>query len=201
MTSRHTPGFCATKTKTVNKINHFSTVSTLTVITARERIISLRSAIATRRQTLDDAYRTTSAQSPPRTPTPTPPGGHPRGRPPTPPRKSQRDQTQELINECTQAHLALQDALARARQGLVQELVDVFAVVEVGGRPAAGVRAATRGEWAIGGLVLPVPGDMRRMHQLISFNIFYLLDHAFAQATPRHRLMRHLHLQPTSLAC
>ncbi|THH09562.1 hypothetical protein EW145_g1925 [Phellinidium pouzarii] len=128
----------------------------------RERIISLRTAIATRRQTLDDAYRTTSGQSPPRTPTPTPPGGHPRGRIPALPRKSRCDQTQELINEYKQRHLALQDALARARQGLVQELVDVFAVVEIGGRPAAGVRAATRGEWAIGGLVLPVPGDMRR---------------------------------------
>lgn len=66
------------------------------------------------------------------------------------------------IAEGRKLHLSLQEALARARQGLVQELVDVFAIVEVGGRPAAGVRAATRGEWAVGGLVLPVPGDMRR---------------------------------------
>ncbi|KAI5118893.1 hypothetical protein M0805_002809 [Coniferiporia weirii] len=145
----------------------------------RERIITLRSAITTRRQTLDDAYRTTAGPSPPRTPTPTPPGGHPRKRRPTPPRKSQNDQMQALIYECTQAHLVLQDALARARQGLVQELVDVFAVVEVGGRPASGVRAATHGEWAIGGLVLPVPGDMRRyppaqINAALTFTIHFL---------------------------
>lgn len=48
--------------------------------------------------------------------------------------------------------------------------MDVFAVVEVGGRPAAGVRAATRGEWSIGGLVLPVPGDMRRKLKFSYYN-------------------------------
>ena len=34
--------------------------------------------------------------------------------------------------------------------------------VEVGGRPPLGGKAGTKGEWTIGGLVLPVPGDMRR---------------------------------------
>ncbi|GJE98354.1 hypothetical protein PsYK624_145830 [Phanerochaete sordida] len=57
---------------------------------------------------------------------------------------------------------ALSDTIARARSGLVQELVEVFSVVEVGGRPPIGVKAGTKGEWTIGGLVLPVPGDMRR---------------------------------------
>ncbi|KAI0341427.1 hypothetical protein BDW22DRAFT_1358967 [Trametopsis cervina] len=56
----------------------------------------------------------------------------------------------------------LSDTVARARTGLVQELVEVFSVVEVGGRPPIGGKAGTKGEWTIGGLVLPVPGDMRR---------------------------------------
>ncbi|TCD71035.1 hypothetical protein EIP91_000534 [Steccherinum ochraceum] len=56
----------------------------------------------------------------------------------------------------------LAETLTRARSGLVQELVEVFSVVEVGGRPPLGGKAGTKGEWTIGGLVLPVPGDMRR---------------------------------------
>ncbi|KAI0327626.1 hypothetical protein GY45DRAFT_1233323, partial [Cubamyces sp. BRFM 1775] len=56
----------------------------------------------------------------------------------------------------------LSDTIARARSGLVQELVEVFSVVEVGGRPPLGGKAGTKGEWTIGGLVLPVPGDIRR---------------------------------------
>ncbi|PAV20666.1 hypothetical protein PNOK_0329300 [Pyrrhoderma noxium] len=145
----------------------------------RERIAALRSTIATRRHTLNEAYRLSSgASSPPRTPTPTPPGGPPR-RKTSPKRNLPRDRTQELIDECLDAHASIQDALVHARQGLVQELVDVFAVVEVGGRPAAGVRAATRGEWSIGGLVLPVPGDMRRyppvhINAALTFTIHFL---------------------------
>lgn len=60
-------------------------------------------------------------------------------------------QTQELAS-----------TLARARSGLVQELVEVFNVVEVGGRPPIGGKAGTKGEWTIGDLILPVPGDIRR---------------------------------------
>ncbi|KAI6134791.1 UV radiation resistance protein and autophagy-related subunit 14-domain-containing protein [Pisolithus croceorrhizus] len=63
----------------------------------------------------------------------------------------------------TQALHVLSSALARARSGLVQELVEVFSVVEVGGRPALGGRAGVRGEWTVGGLVLPVPGDIQRL--------------------------------------
>lgn len=55
------------------------------------------------------------------------------------------------------------DTIARARSGLVSELVEVFNIVEVGGRPPIGGKAGTKGEWTIGGLVLPVPGDIRRM--------------------------------------
>ena len=113
---------------------------------------------------LEEAHRLNSgvSTSPPRTPTPTPPGGPPKRKPPSPTRANQ-DPTASRIAELQASLQTLQDSLARARQGLVQELVDVFAVVEVGGRPAAGVRAATRGAWSIGGLVLPVPGDMRRV--------------------------------------
>jgi hypothetical protein len=56
----------------------------------------------------------------------------------------------------------LSDTLARARSGLVQELVEVFHVVEVGGRPPRGGKARTKGQWTIGDLKLPVLGDIRR---------------------------------------
>lgn len=56
----------------------------------------------------------------------------------------------------------LSGLIARARAGLVQELVDVFNIAEVGGRPTLGGRAGSTGEWTIGDLILPVPGDVRR---------------------------------------
>ena len=46
----------------------------------------------------------------------------------------------------------------------MQELVEVFNVVEVGGRPPIGGKPGTKGEWTIGTLTLPVPGDMRSEH-------------------------------------
>ncbi|KAI0302907.1 UV radiation resistance protein/autophagy-related protein 14 [Multifurca ochricompacta] len=54
------------------------------------------------------------------------------------------------------------ETIARARSGLVSELMEVFNIVEVGGRPPIGGKAGTKGEWTIGDLVLPVPGDIRR---------------------------------------
>lgn len=71
-------------------------------------------------------------------------------------------ETARQIEEANWALTTLSDTIARARSGLVQELVEVFSVVEVGGRPPIGGKAGTKGEWTIGGLVLPVPGDMRR---------------------------------------
>ncbi|KAJ6472885.1 UV radiation resistance protein and autophagy-related subunit 14-domain-containing protein [Mycena vitilis] len=56
----------------------------------------------------------------------------------------------------------LSSLITTARTGLVQELVEVFNVVEVGGRPPLGGKAGARGEWTIGDLILPVPGDVRR---------------------------------------
>ncbi|KAG2348244.1 hypothetical protein BDR05DRAFT_875011 [Suillus weaverae] len=70
-------------------------------------------------------------------------------------------QSQTLTKE-SQELSVLSQTIARARAGLVQELVEVFHVVEVGGRPAVGGRPGARGEWTIGGLILPVPEDVRR---------------------------------------
>ncbi|KAI0765469.1 UV radiation resistance protein and autophagy-related subunit 14-domain-containing protein [Fomes fomentarius] len=72
------------------------------------------------------------------------------------------DPVARQIEELQAQMIALSDAIARARSGLIQELVEVFSVVEVGGRPPLGGKAGTKGEWTIGGLVLPVPGDIRR---------------------------------------
>ena len=63
----------------------------------------------------------------------------------------------------TQQLAAISDVIARARNGLVSELVEVFNIVEVGGRPPIGGKAGAKGEWTIGDLVLPVPGDIRSM--------------------------------------
>ena len=72
------------------------------------------------------------------------------------------DPVARQIDELQAQMMVLSDTIARARSGLVQELVEVFSVVEVGGRPPIGGKAGTKGEWTIGGLVLPVPGDIRR---------------------------------------
>ncbi|KAF9235037.1 UV radiation resistance protein and autophagy-related subunit 14-domain-containing protein [Melanogaster broomeanus] len=53
---------------------------------------------------------------------------------------------ESLTAKETQELHALSNALARARSGLVQELVEVFHVVEVGGRPPLGGKAGTKGE-------------------------------------------------------
>ncbi|KAG9311940.1 hypothetical protein JVU11DRAFT_8201 [Chiua virens] len=98
----------------------------------RERLRQLRESLAARRRTLSAARLV-----------------------PTPPLDNMTaKETQELHT--------LSAALARARSGLVQELVEVFHVVEVGGRPPIGGKAGTKGEWTIGDLILPVPGDIRR---------------------------------------
>ncbi|KAF9258391.1 hypothetical protein L218DRAFT_974904 [Marasmius fiardii PR-910] len=100
----------------------------------RARLQTLRENLATRRRTLSAAKLMTF---------------------PNPSLQSQlARETQELS--------LLSANIARARSGLVQELVEVFNVVEVGGRPPIGGRAGTKGEWTIGDLILPVPGDIRR---------------------------------------
>ncbi|KAF8122915.1 UV radiation resistance protein and autophagy-related subunit 14-domain-containing protein [Boletus edulis] len=98
----------------------------------RERLRQLRESLAARRRTLSAARLV-----------------------PTPPLDA-------LTTKETQELHALSAALARARSGLVHELVEVFHVVEVGGRPPIGAKAGTKGEWTIGDLILPVPGDIRR---------------------------------------
>lgn len=50
--------------------------------------------------------------------------------------------------------------------------MEVFDIVEVGGRPSLGGTKGTKGEWMIGGLVLPVPGDMRRtQYSLLRYHL------------------------------
>ncbi|KAL1662113.1 UV radiation resistance protein and autophagy-related subunit 14-domain-containing protein [Schizophyllum commune] len=69
---------------------------------------------------------------------------------------------EHLIANETQELASLSSAIRGARAGLVQELVEVFNIVQVGGRPSIGGKAGTKGEWTIGDLILPVPGDIRR---------------------------------------
>ncbi|KJA16727.1 hypothetical protein HYPSUDRAFT_91147 [Hypholoma sublateritium FD-334 SS-4] len=98
----------------------------------RDRLRSLRETLASRRRTMSAAKLQISSVVP------------------APPAREAEDIT------------SLSAAIARARSGLVQELVEVFNVVEVGGRPPIGGKAGTKGEWTIGDLILPVPGDIRR---------------------------------------
>ncbi|CAA7262042.1 unnamed protein product [Cyclocybe aegerita] len=100
----------------------------------RDRLRTLRETLASRRRTLSAAkLQTPMLVHPPTTSLP---------------------QAETLSN--------LTASISRARAGLVQELVEVFNVVEVGGRPPIGGKAGTKGEWTIGDLILPVPGDIRR---------------------------------------
>ncbi|KAF7784897.1 hypothetical protein Agabi119p4_1062 [Agaricus bisporus var. burnettii] len=100
----------------------------------RDRLRTLRESLASRRRTLSAAKLQPS-------------------RPVTQSSGTSRE-AQELAS--------LSATVARARSGLVQELVEVFNVVEVGGRPPIGGKSGTKGEWTIGDLILPVPGDIRR---------------------------------------
>ncbi|KAJ6586244.1 UV radiation resistance protein/autophagy-related protein 14 [Mycena sp. CBHHK59/15] len=102
----------------------------------RDRLRTLRESLAARRRTL-------SAAALPASPSPAA-ATHPALGPPL------------------HALQQLSGFLSRARAGLVQELIDVFHVVEVGGRPPLGGKAGSQGEWTIGDLILPVPGDVRR---------------------------------------
>jgi len=70
----------------------------------------------------------------------------------------------ETIDTLQKASLDTSLSLARARAGLVQELVEVFDIVEVGGRPSllGNTKMALKGEWKIVDAVFPVPGDVRR---------------------------------------
>ena len=114
----------------------------------RDRLRALRESLAERRRTLSAAKFLPVHPAPPTTTATSPPtSAHPAT-------GALSRQTQELAS--------LSATLARARSGLVQELVEVFNVVEVGGRPPIGGKAGTKGEWTIGDLILPVPGDIRR---------------------------------------
>ncbi|EIM81834.1 uncharacterized protein STEHIDRAFT_36371, partial [Stereum hirsutum FP-91666 SS1] len=122
---------------------------------SRARLRSLRESLATRRRTLSQArlLSLTSTSSATHQSNPTSPSSTPV------PSNTVLDA--QISRELQQLSL-LSDTLARARSGLVSELVEVFNIVEVGGRPPIGRKAGIKGEWTIEGLVLPVPGDIRR---------------------------------------
>ena len=82
------------------------------------------------------------------------------GAPPPPPTFLESN-----ISKDTQQLATLSDTIARARVGLIQELVEVFNIVQVGGRPAVGGMKGAKGEWSIERLILPVPGDVRREYR------------------------------------
>ncbi|PFH47462.1 hypothetical protein AMATHDRAFT_87715 [Amanita thiersii Skay4041] len=110
----------------------------------RDRLRLLRETLATRRRNISAAkLHSTSYLASSTTATPAPP-------------------LQQAASRERQELNALSSTISRARSGLVQELVEVFNIVEVGGRPPIGGKLGTKGEWTIGNLTLPVPGDMRR---------------------------------------
>jgi hypothetical protein len=112
---------------------------------AKQRLRALRESLATRRRTLSQAKLL----------------------PPAP--------LDFLIGRETSQLSVRAETISRARSGLVSELVEVFNIVEVGGRPPIGGKAGTKGEWTIGDLVLPVPGDIRRTRHSV-FTSFISAD-------------------------
>lgn len=111
----------------------------------KERIQTLQRSLSSRRVILATAKSMFIGTTPaPNTPPP----------PPT--------TIESNISKDSQQLATLSDTITRARVGLIQELVEVFDVVQVGGRPAVGGMKGAKGEWSIGGLTLPVPGDVRR---------------------------------------
>jgi hypothetical protein len=125
------------------------------LLIGRHRLNNLRENLDSRRKTLASAKRLL----------------------PSPQDRSLSKEIQELTT--------LSTTLARARLGLVQELVEVFNVVEVGGRPQLGGRPGTKGEWMIGELVLPVPGDIRRESQCFPSSSSSKVSFGFSQDTRR----------------
>lgn len=115
----------------------------LKIVSERDRLRILRETLASRRRTISAAKLQTSSRSSNIHSTVSLPQPFPPSR-----------EAETIFN--------ISATIARARAGLVQELVEVFNVVEVGGRPPIGGKAGTKGEWTIGDLILPVPGDIRR---------------------------------------
>ncbi|KAK1220766.1 hypothetical protein PQX77_016442 [Marasmius sp. AFHP31] len=118
----------------------------------RARLQNLREGLATRRRNLSAAKLSSNATT--------------------------NSNSGPLVRE-QQDLVALSANIARARSGLVQELVEVFSVVEVGGRPPVGGRPGTKGEWTIGDLILPVPGDIRRyppdhINAVVTYTVHFL---------------------------
>ena len=121
-----------------------SRLHSLNSFAAKQRLRALREGLATRRRTLSQAKLLPLAP------------------------------LDVLITRETSQLSVRAETVSRARSGLVSELVEVFNIVEVGGRPPIGGKAGTKGEWTIGDLVLPVPGDIRRT-RFFFLRLFFLL--------------------------
>ncbi|KAK2464081.1 hypothetical protein APHAL10511_003911 [Amanita phalloides] len=130
----------------------------------RDRLRLLRETLATRRRNLSAAKLHSISFVTPSPATPTAPT---------------TSALHQVASRERQELNALSMTISRARSGLVQELVEVFNVVEVGGRPPIGGKLGTKGEWTIGTLTLPVPGDMRRyppdhVNAVITYTVHFL---------------------------
>lgn len=109
-------------------------------------------------------------------------------------------------------HNQLTREITEARQMLVQELVDVFQIVEVGGRPALDVgngafgsmiggggggdgpgARGKRGEWEIAGRLMCVPGDVGRTSQLTLSPPRSFFDCPFRFSPLTHQRRNHTH--------
>ena len=145
-------------------------------MTERDRLRLLRETLATRRRNLSAAklHSTSFVVA-----SPVPPAAAP-----LPPPLPTTFALHQTASRERQELGALSMTIARARSGLVQELVEVFNVVEVGGRPPVGGKLGTKGEWTIGTLTLPVPGDMRSeyFHSILVFPFAACMHVAFISA-------------------
>lgn len=152
--------------RTTRILNSGSLIQCL--FSAKERIQAIQSLLASRRATLAIAKSmfigTTPAQ----------------GAPPPPPTFLESN-----ISKDTQQLATLSDTIARARVGLIQELVEVFNIVQVGGRPAVGGMKGAKGEWSIERLILPVPGDVRRKYRHLP--LLVSCAYLASQGTPLRR--------------
>ncbi|KAF5345787.1 hypothetical protein D9758_011903 [Tetrapyrgos nigripes] len=133
----------------------------------RARLQSLRETLATRRQALSAAKIQSSSNFAPPSTSITMPGSLPglsssiHALPPSPSSNTSSSLT-PLINQYNTSLAQLHNALHLARTALIAELVEVFNIVQLGGRPSMNGRPGVSGEWSIANLVLPVPGDVKR---------------------------------------
>ncbi|KAF9073954.1 UV radiation resistance protein and autophagy-related subunit 14-domain-containing protein [Rhodocollybia butyracea] len=111
----------------------------------RERLQTLRSTLAERRQTLTAAKQISPAAA----------AAVSSSLPSSAP-------TSPAILSAHSSLASLLSSIARARNGLVQELVEVFGITHESTHSNSTNPSPNNLHWTIGTLILPVPGDMRR---------------------------------------